>query len=343
VGEIDQVLAASLTQRFRQVVRVDALTRRRASCPLPSSTATWTPWMPTFVGPKMAYMSACSVVSIRLAARASPRNCQACASCPGVFDLAQRILTERGETIGRRAANPSDYDLTGLIICPQCGRKYIGTNATGRTRTYRYYTCFSRQRYGTNAGCDAHRFNAEALDAAIRQALIDFYTTGDDLIAQAVAEFQQAHQDSHADLRRELTGVEKELAKTQAAIDRYLSAFEGGTMDPAICQPRLTELAERAKQLRTRHTELAADLDHPPAAPSPAELRQVREHIRDILAHGTAQERKSLYEALIDHIEITNETPSSPSTASRRPATRTAPPPAGPNPPRAAPTTRFAH
>jgi site-specific DNA recombinase len=226
---------------------------------------------------------------------------------PGSLDLAQRILTERGETIGRRAANPSDYDLTGLIICPRCGHKYIGTNATGRTRTYRYYTCFSRQRYGTKAGCDAHPFNADTLDAAIREALIDFYTTGDDLIAQAIAEFQQVHQDSHADLRREQAGVEKDLAKTQAAIDRYLTAFEAGTMDPDICQPRLAELAERAKQLRTRAAELAADLDHPPAAPSPVELRQVREYIRDILAHGTAQERKSLYEALIDHIEITSD------------------------------------
>jgi site-specific DNA recombinase len=226
---------------------------------------------------------------------------------PDVFDLAGRILAERGDTIGRRAANPSDYDLTGLIICPQCGRKYIGTNATGRNRTYRSYTCFSRQRYGTNAGCDAHPFNADALDAAIREALIEFYTTGDDLIAQAVAEFQQAHQDSHADLRRELAGVDKERVKTQAAIDRYLTAFEAGTMAPDICQPRLAELAERAKQLRTRHAELTADLAHPPAAPSPAELRQVREHIRDILAHGTPQERKSLYEALIDHIEITSD------------------------------------
>ena len=33
--------------------------------------------------------------------------------------------------------------------------------------TYRYYTCFTRMRYGTTAGCDAPRLNADTLDTAI--------------------------------------------------------------------------------------------------------------------------------------------------------------------------------
>jgi hypothetical protein len=45
--------------------------------------------------------------------------------------------------------------------------------ATGRSRTYRYYTCFSRIRYGTH-GCDAARLPAN--DTAVHRALADFYT-----------------------------------------------------------------------------------------------------------------------------------------------------------------------
>ncbi|MFD2768213.1 recombinase family protein [Micromonospora eburnea] len=77
------------------------------------------------------------------------------------FDLAQRILAKRSADIGRRAANSSDYELTGKIRCPQCGRRYIGTAAHGRNHRYRYYICWSRARYGTNAECDNHRFNAD--------------------------------------------------------------------------------------------------------------------------------------------------------------------------------------
>ena len=72
------------------------------------------------------------------------------------WQRAASIAAERAGPQTQRAASNSDYDLTGKITCPGCGHKYIGTSATGRSRTYRYYTCFSRVRYGTH-GCDAAR------------------------------------------------------------------------------------------------------------------------------------------------------------------------------------------
>lgn len=57
-----------------------------------------------------------------------------------LFEQCQRILTARGETGSARAASNSDYHLTGLITCPDCGHKYVGTSATGKLRRYRYYT-----------------------------------------------------------------------------------------------------------------------------------------------------------------------------------------------------------
>jgi hypothetical protein len=68
----------------------------------------------------------------------------------------------RGEAGSARAASNSDYHLTGLITRPECGRKYIGASATGKLRRYRYYTCFSRARYG-RTGCTAPRIDADQL------------------------------------------------------------------------------------------------------------------------------------------------------------------------------------
>src|SRR4030095_13522525 len=45
----------------------------------------------------------------------------------------------------------SDFLLAGLIVCTRCGKRYVGNAAHGKTRRYRYYTCFSRLRYGTRA------------------------------------------------------------------------------------------------------------------------------------------------------------------------------------------------
>ncbi|MGM7644438.1 zinc ribbon domain-containing protein [Nocardia sp. JW2] len=60
------------------------------------------------------------------------------------------VLDARGESHAHRAANSSDYLLTGRLRGPRCGRAMIGTRATGRSRSYRYYTCFNRARYDSD-------------------------------------------------------------------------------------------------------------------------------------------------------------------------------------------------
>jgi site-specific DNA recombinase len=91
-----------------------------------------------------------------------------CADChnpiiePAVFEEAQRILTARGNDHAKRAASGSDYLLTGLIRCPSCGSAMLGTRAHGKTRIYRYYSCYRRTRYDTTT-CGAQRIDADAI------------------------------------------------------------------------------------------------------------------------------------------------------------------------------------
>ena len=103
---------------------------------------------------------------------------------PALFDAAGKILTTRGQDISKRASNASDYLLTGLIVCAGCGKHYLGTAATGRRYRYRYYTCYSRNRYGT-AVCTGVRLPADALEAAVLDSLVATYARKD-LIDDAV-------------------------------------------------------------------------------------------------------------------------------------------------------------
>jgi site-specific DNA recombinase len=101
------------------------------------------------------------------------------------WEQAQTILDARGENHAHRAANSSDYILTGRLRCPKCGKAMVGTRATGRTKTYRYYTCWTLARYDTSK-CDFARLNADAVDQAILDALATFYRSQHSLIADAV-------------------------------------------------------------------------------------------------------------------------------------------------------------
>ena len=144
-------------------------------------------------------------------------------------------------------------------------------------------------RYGTKAGCDNHRYNADEIETAISTAMLDFYTlANDEIITEAVNEFSRLHSAATDGLRSELAAVTRQLADAGKAIDRYLSAFERGTFDTddSHVQTRLTELKEQTRRLRGRKAQLELDLDNPPQALTPGDLTEIHHHIRDIVTGG---------------------------------------------------------
>lgn len=223
---------------------------------------------------------------------------------PAVWARAQAILDARGENHAHRAASGSDYVFTGRLRCPKCGKAMIGTRATGRNKTYRYYTCWNLARYDASK-CDFTRLNADAVDTAILDVLATFYRDRHDLITQATHAARRRHTAAHADRHTELRTVTTKITETNNAIDRYLSAFERGTLDEDTVGGRLRELRATSKQLRTRRDELTLALDQEPTAPDPATLNDVAGHITDIIATGNHNQRKALVEALIARVTVT--------------------------------------
>jgi site-specific DNA recombinase len=221
---------------------------------------------------------------------------------PDLFDQCQAILQARGEAGSSRAASNSDYLLTGQITCPRCGHKYIGASATGKLRRYRYYTCYSRVRYG-RAGCPAARIDADRLDAAVAQALVGFYARTD-LITAAIEAEQALRAASALQQTGELAAITADIQKTDAAIDRYLTAFENGTLDEHTCGHRIRDLTARIHQLHARRDDVADLTGDGPQPPSPQAIQQLRDHLADVLDHGTPGQRKAIIETHVAEIKI---------------------------------------
>ena len=218
---------------------------------------------------------------------------------PETFEQCQRILTARGEPGSSRAASNSGYYLTGLITCPECGCKYVGTSATGKLRRYRYYTCFSRVRYGRQ-GCTSPRIDADHLDAAVAEALVAFFAKTD-VITDAIASEHQIRAANTSD--RE--GLVRQIATTQTAIDRYLSAFENSTMDETICGRRINELQIQLDQLTTQQAELGPAEDVRP--PDEDDIERLRQRLGDVFRSGTLGQRKAVIETHIAEIRLVDD------------------------------------
>jgi site-specific DNA recombinase len=103
----------------------------------------------------------------------------------------------------------------------------LGTQAHGKTRVYRYYSCHRRTRYDS-AACGGQRIDADAIEQAVTGALAGFYRHQHALIADSIAAAQASHAAAAESARGELAATDRQLTRTGAAIDRYLAAFEDG-------------------------------------------------------------------------------------------------------------------
>ena len=93
--------------------------------------------------------------------------------------------------------------------CVRCGKRYLGAAANGNGGRYRYYVCFSRQRYG-RATCDADSLPADELEQAILDQLQDLLAREDDVREAITAAF--------ADLNNQQPKRDAELARIDADI-----------------------------------------------------------------------------------------------------------------------------
>ncbi|HVD00401.1 MAG TPA: recombinase family protein [Candidatus Dormibacteraeota bacterium] len=222
---------------------------------------------------------------------------------PSLFEAAERLLAERGEVAWKRRSNGTEYLLSGLIRCGHCGNRYLGTVAHGRKAAYRYYTCFSRNRYGQH-GCKADRLPADALDQAVLESMVATYADTD-LVESAVRAARVKAEASAPSIRGELRSVDAAIQKGEESLARYFNAFEAGTLAVPTFAARIEAIEEKLAGLRRRREELAETIEAEAVhLPTPADLSDAEDAIREAMAGGTAGQRKALLQALVAEIRV---------------------------------------
>jgi site-specific DNA recombinase len=214
-------------------------------------------------------------------------------SRPHSFEAADRRFA------GRHPA----YLLSGLITCGTCGHRYIGAAATGKAQRYRYYMCWTRNRYGPTH-CDAERIRADELEAAVFDALIALYADPE-VIARAAGAQHQALAAQGRQRQGELRTIDTELRKTETAVERYMAAFEAGTLPDDVFGDRVRELGAKAKTLTARKAELAhTETLGVGALPTGADIAAVAEHLRQVAHDAPDDIRKAVAQAFVQGLRV---------------------------------------
>jgi site-specific DNA recombinase len=177
--------------------------------------------------------------------------------------------------------------------------------AKGRRYRYRYYTCFTRQRYGTEY-CPADRLPADQLEHAVLDSLLTTLTRHDLIDAALTGAHAELDTQRH-DYTDELASIDHELSKTDEAIERYLTAFEAGTMAEETCSPRVEKLAAKTTELRGRRDELTQLIDEstPPDKPSPDVLQALQDYVLNATDSDTPTTLRTLTQIFVHRVQIT--------------------------------------
>jgi site-specific DNA recombinase len=221
-----------------------------------------------------------------------------------IFAEAQALLKERGSKRSRRRSNSSDYLLSGIARCGRCGSAMVGSAAHGRSGRYRYYTCYRRHRYGKAKGCDAERIPADQLEGELL-ALIASTLTSSGLLERALERARELAGGERPKRQAELQRLERELRKKEETRERYLGAFERGTLPEEACGERLRALTDELTQLALRRDELARQIAaaEPPQLDNGA-LERLRAALKQRLPVLPPSQRKHLLEQIVHSIEI---------------------------------------
>jgi hypothetical protein len=81
------------------------------------------------------------------------------------------------------------------------------------------------------------------------------------LLADAVQAWLRAQPDRQAQYQEQLAMVDGEIRRNEQAVERYLLAFEAGTLQAEVCGDRVRVLAQATAGLRSRREELVAQLE----------------------------------------------------------------------------------
>jgi site-specific DNA recombinase len=219
------------------------------------------------------------------------------------FQKAQEILERRHRQASLRRGNPSDFLLSGLVRCDNCGRAYVGTSAHGRSARYTYYACSTRYKYGSGK-CRGERLPKDRLEQAVLAQLAELYRDGR-LVERALAEAATRTIKESPQLEDQLAAARTEIGRVERKLERYFQAFEEGELSAALCQDRVRRHRERLEALRDQEADLASRIaTQANTPPDAAALAGLADELDELIAIGSPEQAKELLRLLVKEVRV---------------------------------------
>ncbi len=216
-----------------------------------------------------------------------------------LFQRVQEILRERAPKIRHPRTISSDYLLSGLGFCKNCGAKLIG--ATAKSGKFFYYGCQNYLKKGKQA-CDSGLVNREKLEQSVVARIKERILT-DKNLTELVKMVNEELARLKTDSSEILAQIDGQLDECTKRLQRLFAAVETGKMELDDLAPRIRELKQQIEQLQSKRRGIETE-NVRAIQVTQSEIQHYVEDLRSLLMTGTLIERKSFLRSWIRRVEF---------------------------------------
>jgi hypothetical protein len=217
------------------------------------------------------------------------------------FRKVQKLLKERSPKHVHPRSVKSNYLLSGLLYCGQCGAKMTGCPA--RASRYFYYVCSASRKSGKTV-CSAKPVSKKMIEAFVIDRVRENILTNKNL-AELVRLTNAEIGSSKERYGDKLKTIDKRLEALKIRLGKLYDALETGRLDLADLAPRIKQLKAEVDGLAGTRSDTAQKMEE--AGPAPLDEKTIMAYAKDlkqILGKGTIIEQKSFLQPFIKRIEV---------------------------------------
>jgi hypothetical protein len=189
---------------------------------------------------------------------------------------------------------------SGLLVCRFCGSKLTIEGATGRSRSYKYFSC--RGKKGERSDCPGVRWRADILEPALEKKIISV------IFSQAnfrrLEKRLRAYQLKLATRRTdELPLLKQKLQAVEDKVNRVVAKVAEAAISDEDAKGSLAELRRDREHYQARIGEVTGG----PLADfriTPATARLLREKVIDIVRNAGPRRKREFFRRFIAKIEV---------------------------------------
>jgi hypothetical protein len=215
------------------------------------------------------------------------------------------MLTDRRPVVRHPRAVASQYLLSGLSYCGNCGAAMIGSAA--KSGRYLYYECDNHYKKGKDS-CVGIRVAKDKLEGFVLGRIKENILTEENL-TELVHLVNEELVESASRHEKELREIEKRLTQVSNRLTKLYVALESEKLDLDDLAPRIKELRAYQHELQQRQDQLLNKIES--KTPETLDATTVMSYVKEleqVLGQATFLQQKTFLRSFVKRVEVNPQT-----------------------------------